>query len=76
MTIDELIELLESCHYAAEVRIAIPGAPPSEMAIIGITSTRELSPERSEPGAAWILAGEIIGEIDGSAWHLGKRHKP
>ena len=76
MTVDELMALLESCHYAAEVRIAMLGPSPSEATIIGITSLEELSMTPSEPGIAWILGGEIIGDIDSATWDPAKRRKP
>lgn len=75
MTIDELMALLESCHYAAEVRIAIPGAPPVDTTILGITSTVELSGP-GEPGIAWLLAGATTGAIDAAAWDPAMRRKP
>jgi hypothetical protein len=76
MTVDELMALLESCHYAAEVRLAVPGRPPNEAAILGITSSQELSADSTEPGTAWILGGEIIGAIDAAKWNPAKRRQP
>jgi hypothetical protein len=80
VTVDELMELLESCPMGGEIRIGWPGNPPLQAAVIGITSTHELSlqpgTKPSQPSAVWILAGPAASTFLSRAWHPGARRRP
>lgn len=66
MTVDDLVNLLESVHLSAEVRIAILGPTIRQMTVIGIRESFIIQQPPAVPhhlNPVWIVAGEDLGEV-------------